>query len=307
MARALVTGGAGFIGSHIVDRLVSLGHEVAVIDSLLSGKRENVNTAATFVQADVREEAASKLIADFRPRFVFHHAAQMDVRKSVADPRYDADVNIMGILRLLEASEANGVERFIFASSGGTVYGDAEITPTDESAPTDPLSPYGVSKLASEKYIIYYSRLGAFDGVILRYANVYGPRQDPHGEAGVVAIFGGRLLRGEPCAIYGDGEATRDYVNVQDVVDANMAAMARGAGQAVNIGTGRETSVNALYRLLASAAGSQAEPQYREARAGELLRSALTNHKALEVLGWQPKITIEAGIAAYIDYLRATA
>lgn len=304
MARALVTGGAGFIGSHIVDRLVGLGHTVAVIDSLLSGKRANVNPAAQFVEADVRDAAAAELVVSFRPQFVFHHAAQMDVRRSVADPRYDADVNIMGLLNLLTAAEEAGVERFVFASSGGTVYGDAQVTPTPETEPTDPLCPYGVSKLASEKYIQYYSKSGTFDGVCLRYANVYGPRQDPHGEAGVVAIFGGRLLEGQACAIFGDGEATRDYVHVSDVVDANIAAMERGAGEAVNIGTGRETSVNGLYRELARAVGVDAEPEYREARKGELLRSALDNRKAAEVLGWQPKTTLEAGLAHYIQFLR---
>lgn len=304
MARALVTGGAGFIGSHVVDRLVAGGHEVAVLDNLSSGRRENVHPAARLLEADLREPAAGDAVRALRPELVFHLAAQIDVRKSVADPSYDASVNIMGLLSLLEACVAVGAKRFVFSSSGGTVYGDATTIPTPETAPLDPLSPYGISKLASEKYVFFRSRIGELPGVCLRYANVYGPRQDPHGEAGVVAIFGGRLLRGEPCAIYGDGEATRDYVNVADVAAANMAALDCAAGEAINIATERETSVNGLYAMIARATGSTLEPEHRPARTGELQRSSLAIGRAREVLGWSPQVDLEAGIGRYIEFLR---
>jgi len=305
MARALVAGGAGFIGSHVVDRLLAEGHTVAVIDDLSSGRLSNLSGEAEFIQGDVRGERAAQALKAFKPDFLFHLAAQIDVRKSVADPAFDADVNVVGLLRMLKAAEEVGTRRVVFSSSGGTVYGEAETLPTDESAPTDPVSPYGIAKLTCERYIAYFTRWTQISGVCLRYANVYGPRQDPHGEAGVVAIFGGRLLKGETCAIFGDGEATRDYVHVSDVAEANFLAMERGEGLCINIGTGVETSVNDLYAALAAVCGVSEPAEHKPARAGELQRSALSNRMAAEVLGWAPKIELRAGLAAYVDYLRA--
>ncbi len=305
MARALVTGGAGFIGSHVVDRLIAGGHTVAALDDLSSGRTENLNPQAEFIQADVRSERAARALKDFRPDFLFHLAAQIDVRKSVADPAFDADVNVVGLLRMLKAAEEAGTQRVIFSSSGGTVYGEAETIPTDESAPTVPVSPYGIAKLTCERYVAYFSEWTNLTGVCLRYANVYGPRQDPHGEAGVVAIFGGRLLQGEPCAIFGDGQATRDYVHVSDVAEANFLAMERGEGLCINIGTGVETSVNALYAAIAGVCGVAAAAEHKAARAGELQRSALSHKLAAEVLGWTPKVALHEGLAAYVDFLRA--
>ncbi len=305
MARALVAGGAGFIGSHVVDRLLAEGHTVAVIDDLSSGRLSNLSGEAEFIQGDVRGERAAQALKAFKPDFLFHLAAQIDVRKSVADPAFDADVNVVGLLRMLKAAEEVGTRRVVFSSSGGTVYGEAETLPTDESAPTDPVSPYGIAKLTCERYIAYFTRWTQISGVCLRYANVYGPRQDPHGEAGVVAIFGGRLLKGETCAIFGDGEATRDYVHVSDVAEANFLAMERGEGLCINIGTGVETSVNDLYAAMAAVCGVSEPAEHKPARAGELQRSALSNRMAAEVLGWAPKIELRAGLAAYVDYLRA--
>jgi len=305
MARALVAGGAGFIGSHVVDRLLAEGHTVAVIDDLSSGRLSNLSGEAEFIQGDVRGERAAQALKAFKPDFLFHLAAQIDVRKSVADPAFDADVNVVGLLRMLKAAEEVGTRRVVFSSSGGTVYGEAETLPTDESAPTDPVSPYGIAKLTCERYIAYFTRWTQISGVCLRYANVYGPRQDPHGEAGVVAIFGGRLLKGETCAIFGDGEATRDYVHVSDVAEANFLAMERGEGLCINIGTGVETSVNDLYAARAAGCGVSEPAEHKPARAGELQRSALSNRMAAEVLGWAPKIELRAGLAAYVDYLRA--
>lgn len=306
MPRALVTGGAGFIGSHLVDALIQRGDPVLVVDNLITGKRENVNPQAEFVEMDVRDPGLAGCLARFRPDVVFHHAAQMDVRRSVADPLYDADVNILGLINLLQACTAVGARQVVFASSGGTVYGEADTVPTDESAPLRPESPYGVSKLSSEFYLGYYAKAKRMSCVCLRYANVYGPRQDPHGEAGVVAIFTTRLLDGERCRIFGDGEQTRDYVNVQDVVAANMAAMELcpdGLLQ-VNIGTSIETSVNTLHRMLAELTDGDPEVIREPAREGELQRSALDFQRARAVLGWSPRIELSEGLRQYVDYIK---
>lgn len=311
MARVLVTGGAGFIGSHLADAYIARGDEVVVLDSLVHGRRENVPDGAEFVQLDIRDAAAGDLIRERRFDIVNHHAAQMDVRVSVADPRFDASVNLDGLLNLLEASREAGVGRFLFVSSGGVVYGEPEVRPTPESAPKQPESPYGVTKLGGEYYLHYYHRVHGMEYAALRYSNVYGPRQDPHGEAGVVAIFSTRLLRGEPLTVFGDGEQTRDYVYVGDVVAANLlltdAALPRSTAlddRAFNVGTGVETSVNALARTLASAAERPLDLRHAEARPGELLHSSLDASR-LRALGWDARTDLHSGLGETFRWIAA--
>jgi UDP-glucose 4-epimerase len=301
--RVLVTGGAGFIGSHVADGYLARGCEVTVLDNLATGRRQNVPAAARFVQEDIRSPAARRLVAEGGFTVLNHQAAQMDVRVSVKDPGFDADVNLIGLLNLLEGAREGGVERVVFASSGGVVYGESDRLPHPESAPKLPLSPYGVSKLASEFYLAQYALLHGIGARALRYANVYGPRQNPHGEAGVVAIFGTRLRQGRPLTVYGDGGQTRDYVYVEDVARANLLATdapARRPGGiddlAFNVGTGRETSVNDLARTLMTAAGITVTIERSPARAGELQRSAVAVDKAAAELGWRPAVTLEEGL-----------
>ena len=250
--RTLVTGGAGFIGSHLTDALIAAGDSVTVVDDLSRGRRDQVNAAATFVELDITSDALAAAMADAKPEVVFHHAAQIDVRASVRDPLHDADVNVVGTVNVLRAAIDAGARRVVFASSGGAIYGDTEVIPTPETHPCLPESPYGTAKLCAEAYGGTFSRQAGIEFVALRYANVYGPRQDPHGEAGVIAIFAMRLLAGDPPVINGDGLQTRDYVHVHDVVRANLAAVDGPAG-IYNIGTGVETDVNAIYRMLAAA------------------------------------------------------
>src|SRR5436190_6372113 len=258
--RVLVTGGAGFIGSHIVDAYLARGWRVDVIDNLSTGDRGNVDPRATLHEVDVRDERAGALIAELKPDVVNHHAAQMDVRRSVADPAFDAEVNVVGSARLLQACAAAAVKRFIFASSGGAIYGEPVSAPQDETHPLAPMSPYGCAKLSVEHYLHYFRIVHGLSSVALRYANVYGPRQNAAGEGGVVAIFAAKLLRGEAVTVNGTGEQTRDYVHVSDVVAANVAA-AEGAWQgSFNVGTGVETSVNALHAAMAELAGASAPP-----------------------------------------------
>jgi UDP-glucose 4-epimerase len=297
--RILVTGGAGFIGSHTVDALIATGgHQLSILDDLSAGKREQVNSAASFAQTDLRDALAVKeLIARERPEVIVHLAAQMDVRRSVADPAFDAQVNLVGFLNLIEAAREQGLRRVIFASTGGAIYGEQERFPCDEDHARRPVSPYGVAKFATEAYLFFYKVQYGIDYVALRYANVYGPRQDPHGEAGVVAIFCGRILEGRPCTIYGDGGQTRDYVYVGDVVRANLAAIQSPVSGAFNIGTGVETDVNRLYRELASAAGSSATPTYGPARPGEQRRSVISAARAARELGWRPEVKLADGLA----------
>ncbi|HWV38009.1 MAG TPA: NAD-dependent epimerase/dehydratase family protein [Vulgatibacter sp.] len=302
--KVLVTGGAGFIGSHVADRILEAGHEVTVLDDLSSGKREQVPQGAGFVHADIRSEAAAKLIRDERFDAVVHQAAQIDVRKSVTDPRFDADVNLSGLLNLLEASSAAGVKRFLFASSGGACYGEQEAFPAPESHPTRPVSPYGVSKAAGELYLGYYAAEKKLSYCALRYANVYGPRQDPLGEAGVVAIFAGRCLSGSACTIYGDGKQTRDYVYVGDVARANLLALDSDYVGPLNIGTGVETDVVELHRRIAAATGSSLEPRFADPRAGEQRRSCIDPAMAGRVLGWRPEVSLEEGIARTAAFFR---
>jgi UDP-glucose 4-epimerase len=296
--RILVTGGAGFIGSHTVDALIATGaHEVSVLDSVSSGKREQVNPAARLYEADLRNADAILPILDReKPEVIYHLAAQMDVRRSVADPAFDAGINLVGFLNLMEAARRNGLKRVVFASTGGAIYGEQEQFPCDEEHPRRPVSPYGVAKLATEAYLFFYKVQYGIDYVALRYANVYGPRQDPHGEAGVVAIFCGRMLEGKPSTIFGDGEQTRDYIFVGDVARANVAALGSKASAAFNIGTGVETSVNQLYRSLASAAGVKTPPSYASARPGEQRRSVISPVRAGQALGWRPEVTLDDGL-----------
>jgi UDP-glucose 4-epimerase len=309
--RALVTGGAGFIGSTLVDRLLAEGHTVDVVDNLSSGSLANLAEARLngsgrfhFHQVDVRSPDVVEVMARRPPDVVFHLAAQADVRVSVADPVLDADINILGSLRVLEAARAAGARKVVFASSGGTIYGDVEQLPIKESHPQRPLSPYGVAKKTVGDYLFAYRELHGLEYTALALSNVYGPRQDLRGEAGVVAIFAGRLLSGEPCLIFGDGKQTRDFVYVDDVVDAFSRAGERGTGLLCNIGTGVETSVNDLYAAMARNAGVNHPPMYAPARSGELQRNCLDPGRATLHLGWKPWTTIDKGTAAVIDWSR---
>ena len=306
---ALVTGGAGFIGSTLVDRLLAEGHRVDVVDDLSTGSLSNLADARatpghdlSFHRLDVRDDAIVELMAHRRPEVVFHLAAQADVRISVARPTFDAEVNIVGTLNVLEGARQAGTSKVVFAASGGTLYGEPDELPVRESAPQRPLSPYGVSKKAAGDYLAAYRELHGIEFTALALANVYGPRQDPHGEAGVVAIFAGRLLAGEQCSIFGDGTQTRDFVYVDDVVDAFARAAGRGSGLLMNIGTGRETSVNALYDTMAAAAGVELPPAYAPARPGELARSALHPGRAEIHLGWTAWTTLEQGAAEVLRW-----
>ena len=301
--RALVTGGAGFIGSHITDALIDAGHSVTVIDDLSRGRREQVNAGATFVQLDITSPELGAAVADAHPEVVFHAAAQIDVRESVRDPLHDADVNVVGTVNVLRASVDAGTRRVVFASSGGAIYGDTDVIPTPENHPCRPESPYGTAKLCAEAYGGTFSRQAGLEFVALRYANVYGPRQDPHGEAGVVAIFATRLVHGAPVVINGDGTQTRDYVHVQDVMRANLAAVDGPAG-IYNIGTGIETDVNALYRLLAEATGVAVAAEHGPAKPGEQRRSCLDTQGTRERLGWSASVTFEDGVRTTVDYFR---
>lgn len=306
--KAVVTGGAGFIGSHLVEKLVGLGNEVLVIDNLVSGsQRLGVleSLGIEFEQTDIRDDASTKAIESFGPQVMFSLAAQMDVRRSVADPVYDAEVNIAGSLRLLEAARKVGA-RFVHTSSGGCIYGDQpeEAYPLDELVQGLPDSPYGISKKVLEDYLRFYSATYSMPFVSLALGNVFGPRQDPHGEAGVVAIFGSRLLNGEPCTIYGDGKQTRDFVYVSDVVDAFIAAADKGDGETFNIGTGKQVSVGELYEAMAKICAVDVEPVFAPERPGELARSALDPSKAAKVLDWKPKTGLEDGLRSTVDQIR---
>jgi UDP-glucose 4-epimerase len=305
--RILITGGAGFIGSTIADRFLGAGWDVAVLDDLSSGKRENVPAAARFYPCDVRSAAAAEAVEKERPDVLCHHAAQIDVRRSMSDPRYDVDVNVGGLVNLLGAAARAGVRHVLFASSGGAAYGETDRIPTPEDEPTRPVSVYGASKAASEIYLGVWRAAHGMTVSALRYGNVYGPRQDPHGEAGVVAIFAGRLLRGEPCTVNGEGTQTRDYVFVEDVARANLLAAERRHDGALNVGTGVETDVNRIYRVLADAAGVAAPPLHGPAKAGEQRRSCVDPSAAARALGWRPEVSLEAGLARTLEWFRARA
>ena len=308
--RALVTGGAGFIGSHVADALIADGWTVTVLDNLTSGKRDQVPSAATLVEADIRSPGAATCIRDGQFDLVCHLAAQIDVRKSVTDPKFDVDVNIGGSVNLMSAIHATGRRtRMIFASTGGAVYGDFVQPPNLETYAKDPESPYGIAKFATELYLAYYARVHGLDYVALRFANVYGPRQDPHGEAGVVAIFCGRIMKGTPLTVFGDGGQTRDYVYVGDVARAHVRAAAlppipagKVDDRAFNLGTEQETSVLELARVLMVAAKKESPLDHAPARAGEQRRSVVSIQKAKAGLGWTPEVSLAEGLRRTYDW-----
>lgn len=303
--RILVTGGAGFIGSHIVDLFIAAGHRVAVVDNLHTGKLSNLNPQATFYQVDIRDaQALAEVFQREQPEIISHQAALADVRGSLQDPATYAQVNIVGSIHLLELARQHGVRKFIYASTGGAVYGEPEFLPVTEDHPINPLDPYGASKHAVEHYLFLYRHNYGLDYVSLRYPNVYGPRQDPLGEAGVVAIFTGRMLAGQPCTINGDGKQQRDFTYVTDIARANLLAAERGSG-IYNIGSGIGTDVNTIFALLKEAAGYTLPPNYGPPKLGEVRRTYLDATKAQRELGWQPEVPVAEGLRRTVEYFRS--
>ena len=303
--RILVTGGAGFIGSNVVDGYLARGHDVAVFDNLSTGRREFVDARARFFEGDlVRPDDVERCLAEFRPDVVNHHAAQIDVRHSVTDPIHDARTNVLGSLGLLQGCTRHGVHKFIYASTGGALYGEGRSLPATEEHPINPESPYGVSKHTVEHYVYLWKLLHALDYTVLRYPNVYGPRQNPHGEAGVNAIFIGLMLEGKRPRIFGTGEQLRDYVYVGDVVAANLLAIERGSGQMLNLGTGVGTSVNDIVRALNEVLGTAIEPVHEAPRPGEVQRIYLDATRARDLLGWSPAIPFAEGLRRTVEWHR---
>jgi UDP-glucose 4-epimerase len=304
--KILVTGGAGFIGSHVVDACLDEGHDVSVVDDLSTGKREQVNPAARFYQVDIRDEAAlARILDQEQPEVISHQAARADVRESLEKPVFYADVNVLGSLKLLELARHNGVRKVIYASTGGAVYGEPHYLPVDEQHPVNPLDPYGASKHHVEHYLYLYRLNHGLEYTILRYPNVYGPRQDPFGEAGVVAIFTGQMLTGRHPTIFGSGEQVRDFTYVSDVARANVLALTRGDGALVNIGSGVGTSVNELFAALKQATGYQQPALYGPPKPGEVSRVYLDASAAREQLGWEPVVPLQEGIARTVAYFRS--
>jgi UDP-glucose 4-epimerase len=308
--RALVTGGAGFIGSTLVDRLLADGHSVVSLDNFATGRATNLehladDPAHVFIEADIVTADLHAILDEHRPEVVFHLAAQIDVRRSVLDPQFDASVNVIGTVRLAEAARSTGVRKVVHTSSGGSIYGTPTAYPTSETEPADPASPYAASKVAGEIYLNTFRHLYGLDCSHIAPANVYGPRQDPHGEAGVVAIFAQALLLGKPTKVFGDGTNTRDYVFVGDVVDAFVKASGDvGGGQRFNIGTGLETSDRQLHSVVAAAVGGPDDPEFYPPRLGDLKRSCLDNGLAARVLGWRPQVPLDDGVRRTVDYFR---
>ncbi len=302
--KVIVTGGAGFIGSHLVDRLLAEGHQVVVMDNLSTGKLRNLNPSATFHHSDITHQSVHDVFHREQPDIVFHMAAQVSVTESTKDPINDAAINVTGTLRLLEASRRFGLEKFIYSSTGGALYGDPEVNPCAETTPIRPMSPYGLSKHLGEQYIELYQRLYQLNYSILRYGNVYGPRQDPHGEAGVIAIFTQAMLEGRQPQIFGGGDQERDFVFVADVVQANIHAMQQGDGEAINIGTGETTSVNCIYEALQSIIQYRWEAEHRPQRPGEIYKISLECSKAARLLGWSPQISLEEGLQQTVEFFR---
>lgn len=304
--RILVTGGAGFIASHLVDSLIAGGHDVAIIDNLSTGDRRHLNPAARLFELDIRDRVGvDRVFAEFKPEIVDHHAAQAEVPKSVADPMTDAEINVVGGLNLLRKSLDHGVRKFIFASTGGAIYGDPTVIPCDESHPPLSLSPYGTAKASFEAYLGMFRRTFDLDFTVLRYSNVYGPRQDFQSEEGrVVAIFASRMIQDQPLTIDWDGEQARDMVYVADVVAANLAALDRGSGEIFNVGTGRLTSVNDLFRRLCEITGYRREPNHGPARPGDVYKIALDCAKAERELGWRAKMDLDEGLRRTVEYFR---
>lgn len=302
--KILVTGGAGFIGSHVVDLFVSQGYEVVVVDNLSTGRVTNLNPAAKFYQTDIRSPEVAEIVARERPDFISHHAAQIDVRRSVADPLFDAEVNVLGSIRLVEAARQYGVQRFVYISTGGAVYGEPEYLPCDEAHPINPICPYGISKHTVEHYLFLAHYNYGLNYTVLRYPNVYGPRQDPHGEAGVVAIFCGRMLRQEPVTIYGDGLQERDFLYVGDCARANLLAVQQAQDGIYNLGTGRGANINELFDILREITHYPLRPGYGPAKVGETYKIYLQAAKAARDLGWQPTLSLSEGLSQTVAYFQ---
>jgi UDP-glucose 4-epimerase len=304
LLKIIVTGGAGFIGSNVADRFIREGHKVVVIDNLSTGIESNINKKARFFRVDIRSAVIDKIFEKAKPDILCHHAAQIDVRKSTDDPIFDADVNILGSLNLLNACVKHKVKKVIFASTGGAIYGEQDYFPADEKHPARPLCPYGVTKLTIEKYLHFYRETHGLEYVSLRYANVYGPRQNPFGEAGVVAIFAERLLSGKKAVVFGDGKRTRDFVFVDDVVQANLLALGYPKSDVFNIGTGIETDINSIFRILKKATGSEQKEIHAPPKPGEQERSVLDYSKARRLLKWKPKYDISEGMARTVGFFQ---
>ncbi|MBH0176366.1 MAG: NAD-dependent epimerase/dehydratase family protein [Nitrospira sp.] len=302
--KVLVTGGAGFIGSHVVDRLVEEGHQVVIVDDLSSGTRKNVNRAASLYKLDIQSGRLERVFRNERPNIVIHLAAQVSVRVSVENPVFDAQVNVLGTMNVLHQAVHHGVRKVIFSSSGGAIYGEQETFPAPESHVTKPLSPYGISKLCAEHYLSYFQRISGIQVVSLRYGNVYGPRQDPEGEAGVVAIFIRKMLNNEQPIINGNGRQTRDFVFVDDVAEANLVAMRQDSQGVYNVGTGIETSINELFRLLVGLTGSSCKEVHGPAKLGEQLRSVIDPSKLKQELGWELEADLTKGLEKTVAYFR---
>ncbi|OGU16103.1 MAG: UDP-glucose 4-epimerase [Ignavibacteria bacterium GWB2_35_12] len=302
--KILVTGGAGFIASHIVDAYINAGLDVFIIDNFSTGRRENVNPKATLIEMDINDEKVDELFKKEKFDIINHHAAQMDVRFSVDNPGFDAATNILGSLNLYESAKNHGVKKIIFASTGGAVYGEQDYFPADENHPTRPCSPYGIAKLANEKYLFYYKEVYGIDHVALRYVNVYGPKQNPHGEAGVVAIFINKMISGSQPIINGDGLNTRDYVYVADVVKANLLALNENVSGIYNVATGIEHDVNFIFRTLKELTKSDCKEIHGEAKAGEQRRSVCTSGKIYKEHGWKPDVLFNEGLSKTVDYFK---
>lgn len=300
----LVAGGAGFVGSHVVDSLLASGHQIAVIDDISTGNRNNLSGEVELIEMDLRSDALEAVFQRLRPQIVFHLAAQASVPRSMADPLEDARINVLGTINLLERSRSAGVRRVVYSSTGGALYGEPEQVPCTEEHPIRPLSPYGLSKYIGEKYVDLYGRLYGLEYVILRYANVYGPRQDPFGEAGVVAIFAQRMINGENVIVFGDGTQERDFVYVGDVARANLLALEMGNGCALNIGSGIGVSINSLFQRLCESTGYIRQPTYTEPRMGDVYKITLSCSLARCKLDWEPKFPLEEGIRLTVDSIR---
>lgn len=305
MAKILVTGGAGFIGSHVVDAYIGAGHSVAIIDDLSTGTRENINPAATFHEIDIRSDAVADVFAAEKPDVVNHLAAHIDVRRSVEEPIHDADINIKGGLNILECCVKHKVKKIIFASTGGAIYGVQKVLPASESANPEPECHYATSKLSFEHYLALYKRLYKLDFTVLRFPNVYGPRQRPDGEAGVCSILSGLMLDGKTPTLFGHGTPLRDYVYVGDIARGNVLALEKGAGQTINLGSGKGTSVRELFDILKENLGFDGEPILADLRPGEVKESYITGDRAREELGWSPAMSLTDGLKATAEYIRA--